>query len=138
MSDTSPTPIFEITYLGNTELHDVYHVAIYPTLVGNLEAQNQYKRQVAHALAQAKSSQRNIWVAVDLRHITVAQLINLSYHIGLPFMREPMTIKAYGMGHVVVKDTATKSLDWLIRHTFKMEMVATREAALPPDLVGGE
>lgn len=137
MSDTSPSPTFEITYLGNTELHDVYHVAIYPALVGNLEAQNQYKQQVFHALAQARSSQRNIWVAVDLRHITVAQLINLSYRIGLPFMREPMTIKAYGMGHIVVKDAATKSLDWLIRHTFKMEMVATREAALPPDLAGG-
>ncbi|HEY0739533.1 MAG TPA: hypothetical protein VGD69_31705 [Herpetosiphonaceae bacterium] len=138
MSDTSSTPMFEITYLGNTELHDVYHVAIYPALVGNLEAQSQYKQQVAHMLAQAKSNRRNIWVAVDFRHITVAHMINLSYRIALPFMHEPMTVKAYGMGHIEVKDAATKSLDWLIRHTFKIEMVANREAALPPEFAHRE
>lgn len=137
MSDTSPPPVYEITYLGNTELHDVYHVAIYPALVGNLEAQSQYKQQAVQALKQAKSNWRNIWVAVDLGHVTTAQLINLSYRIGLPFMHEPMTIKAYGIGNIVIHDAATKSLDWLMRHTFKMEMVATREAALPPELTSG-
>lgn len=138
MSDTTPPSVYEITYLGSTELHDVYHVAIYPGLVGNLEAQRQYKQHVTEALTQAKNSQRNIWVVVDLGHITTGQFVNLSYRIGLPFMREPMTVKAYGMGHIEVKDAATKSLDWLIRHTFKIEMVANRKAGLPPEFAHRE
>ena len=138
MSDTTPPSVFEITYLGSTELHDVYHVAIYPGLVGDLEAQHEYKQQVIGALTQAKNSQRNIWVVVDLSHLTTGQFVNLSYRIGLPFMREPMTVKAYGMGHLVVHDAATKSLDWLIRHTFRMEMVANRKAGLPPGFAGGD
>ncbi|MBV9787094.1 MAG: hypothetical protein JOZ51_02895 [Chloroflexi bacterium] len=136
MSDTTPPSVYEITYLGSTELHDVYHVAIYPGLVGNLEAQHQYKQQVVEALTQAKNNQRNVWVVVDLGHLTTGQFINLSYRIGLPFMRESMTVKAYGMGYLVVHDTATKSLDWLMRHTFRMEMVANRKAGLPPGFVG--
>ncbi|HEX6287986.1 MAG TPA: hypothetical protein VFZ66_02295 [Herpetosiphonaceae bacterium] len=135
MSDTTLQPVFQIDYLGHTELHDVYHVVIYPPLASSVEAQAQYKQRVLQGIAQARSHGRNIWVAVDLSHITTPQLVQVAYRVGLPFMREPLTIKVYGIEGIVIKDAATKSLDWLMRHTFKIEFVADRMAALPPGFV---
>jgi hypothetical protein len=136
VSDTSSSPTFEIICLGHTELHDVYHVAIYRGLVADQAAQHRYKQQVAVALRQAKSNWRSIWVAVDLSHLSTKEFIYLSYRIGLPFMGEPMKIKVYGLAHITVQDDTTKRLDWLIRHTFKIESVPNRVAALPPEFAG--
>jgi hypothetical protein len=134
VTDTSLPPVFQIDYLGSTELHDVYHVVVYPALVNNHEAQARYKQHVTYTIAQAKSKWHNVWVIVDLSYVTTYELLHLAYRIGLPFMREPLTIKAYGIDAIVVVDAATKSLDWLMRHTFKIEIVTNREAALPPGL----
>jgi hypothetical protein len=138
VSDALLPAVFQIDYLGSTDLHDVYHVAIYPDLVNDLEAQARYKQQVIQSITQARIKGHNVWVIVDLGHVTPYQLLQLAYRIGLPFMREPLTIKAYGISTIVVEDSATKSLDWLMRHTFRMALVPDREAALPPEFANRE
>ncbi len=132
VSDALLPAVFQIDYLGSTELHDVYHVVIYPDLVNDPQAQARYKQQVVRSITQAKINGRNVWVIVDLGHVTTYQLLQLAYRIGLPFMREPLTIKAYGFSKIVIEDSATKSLDWLMHHTFRIALVPDREAALPP------
>jgi hypothetical protein len=35
----------------------------------------------------------------------------------------------------VIEDSPTKSLDWMMRYTFKMEIMHNRASALPPGFI---
>lgn len=135
MPETIVQPAYRITYLGSTDLYDVYDVVIYPALVSDAQAQAVYKQQVMRNLEEAKLNRRKVWGAVDLGRLNLHQLITLAYRTTLPFIRQPMVFKVYGVGNLRYDDEGTKMLDWLLRQTFRMAVMPSREAALPPRFV---
>lgn len=139
MPETVRQPAYSLTYLGSTALYDVYDVVIYPLLVNDSAAQNAYKQQVRRNLDEARLNRRKVWGAVDLSRLNVTQLITLAYRITLPFIRQPMVFKVYGVAVLPENnDERTKTLDWLLRQTFRMAIMPNREAALPPHFVVNE
>lgn len=135
MHETTVQPAYRITYLGSTDLYDVYDVVIYPRLVSDVQAQASYKRRVQRDLEEAKLNRRKIWGAVDLSRLSLPQLVTLAYRVTLPFIRQPMVFKIYSVGNVRYEDENTRTLDWLLRQTFRMALMPNREAALPPRFV---
>lgn len=132
MPETIVESAYRITYLGSTDVYDVYDVVIYPELVSDAQAQATYKRQVMRNLEEAKLNRRKVWGAVDLSRLNLPQLITLAYRTTLPFIRQPMVFKVYGVGNMRYEDEGIKTLDWLLRQTFRMAVMPSREAALPP------
>lgn len=135
MSDLAVPDAYRITFLGSTELYDVYDVVIYPGLVRNADALLLYKQGVFGNLERAKLQRRKVWGAVDLSRLNTGQLITLAYRTVLPFIREPMIFKVYGIMPLTALDESTKTLNWLMQHTFKMGIMPSRDAALPPGFV---
>jgi hypothetical protein len=132
---TGSPPTYTITFLGSSELYDVYDVVIYPDLLRDADAQARYKQQVQENLARAKAERRKVWGAVDLSRLSLGQLVSLTYKTVLPFIREPMVFKVYGTDKQSLEDEEVRTLDWLVRHSFKMAIVKSRVAALPPNFV---
>lgn len=128
-------PAYSLTYLGSNDLYDVYDVVIYPELVINVSAQAEYKQHVMRNLEDAKQNRRKIWGAVDLSRLNLSQLITLAYRVTLPFIRQPMIFKVYGVGNLPDQDEGMRTLDWLLRQTFRMAVMPNRAAALPPRFV---
>lgn len=132
MADDLAQPTYRMTYLGSTEVYDVYDVVIYPGLVNNPAALAHYKRDVYGNLERAKAQRRKVWGAVDLSRLGPGMLIALAYRTVLPFIREPMVFKVYGTREVSIPDENTRTLSWLMHNTFKMGVKPDRQAALPP------
>jgi hypothetical protein len=124
-----------VTYLGSNDLYDVYDVVIYPALVSDVQAQTEYKRHVMRNLDEARLNRRKVWGAVDLSRLNITQLITLAYRVTLPFIRQPMVFKVYGVGPLPDQDESARTLDWLLRQTFRMALMPNRAAALPPRFV---
>ena len=138
MIEAAQAPTYTINFLGSTDLYDVYDVVIYPALLSDRAAQTRYKQHVQNNLTRAQQHRRSIWGAVDLSRLSLPQLIVLAYRLTLPFIRQPMIFKVYGVGVLPEQDESTKMLDWLMRHTFRMAVVANRAAALPPRFVADD
>lgn len=134
MTIQSP-PTYTITFLGSNDLYDVYDVVIYPDLLRDGDAQARYMQEVQENLQRAKAERRKVWGAVDLSRLSIGQLVSLTYKTVLPFIRKPMVFKVYGTNKQPLEDEEVRTLDWLVRHSFKMAIVQGRDAALPPNFV---
>jgi hypothetical protein len=131
------TDLYTITWLGSTDLYDVYDVVIDPALIRDGPALARYREQVSANLERARQAQRKVWGAVDLSRFSVPQLIALAYKAVLPFIREPMIFKVYGTRQVNGLDENTRTLSWLMMNKFKMVVVDSRADALPSGFVVG-
>jgi hypothetical protein len=125
-------PSYSMHYLGSTDAYDVYDVIIYPSLLDSHIVQNEYKQELRANLEQAKRNNRRVWNAVHLSRMSMKEMVSLTYRIVLPFLREPLQFKVYDVSDVTIGDEQTRMLDRLVRSTFQMTTVATRDEALPP------